>query len=485
MSTGTFGPHSDGCGSRGDTAPANHLPDLSVVVFTYNRRLYLNELLQSLLEQDDDTAFELVVFDNGSDSPVSETHSALLRSFRGGVKVLREESNFLSPRRFMSAIEASSGQWVLLPGDDDVVLPNYISTMRRLAGGSPQASMVSTAFTNIDADGAAAPGGGSPPAFRTQAQALAHLLQSNQYGMPASGFRRSAIDLAAGPMTRSSFDWWLWIQAWLAGPAAVSSEVAVHYRVHTGQEQHSYGSQSFALDGARMIDSVISETRFRQAVAAWTEPERAEFVELLLKGPGLNNGDSRWGPFLQVRLVDALIDILDSSTLQQLFGQASAQAGIIPAIGALRTVSNDPSIASLSETVWSRVPISAEWCCDCACSVAWRQYLQVPEAPRARVHLTFVCAASTESQHRPEVTLADWSGAETRIKIACEPSEAAAAQLFETIGLATGRPHGFEPIRGVEARTVNLIRRVRAFTWTRRVERAIRFRNDPMSASRK
>ncbi|MDA9863351.1 glycosyltransferase family 2 protein [bacterium] len=450
-------------------------PGISVVVFTYNRNELLAKCLESLLAQQESEPFELVVFDNGSTVPVSNTHKDLLASFPGDVTVVREEVNFLSPRRWINAISHCTNDWVLLPGDDDIALPNYLTSYRTLIANHPSATMVSAAYRNIDDRGRIAPGGWVPPQFDSAAEALSALLSTNQYGMPASGIRRSAMNFSSAPMTRSSFDWWLWIQAWMAGTAAVTSAVTTEYRVHGGQEQHSYGKQGFTLDGARMISGVLSSQQFTSVIARWDEKDRVTFVERILEGPGLNNGDSRWGPLLQIRLADLLRDLIDPKYVADLVSQASAQAGVIAPVGAIRTAISDSRVDRLPSRTWTRVPVSAEWDCSCQQCSSWRAYLNLPELSKTRLVLRFHCPVATGGSTARTIALSDLeTGITVHLSLDSEISEPAVAPLLEAVGQATGRAHGFETESGIEARALASIRKIRALRSTKWLETKVR-----------
>jgi hypothetical protein len=477
LSEGSFGELQLGSSAEGMASVQQMMggTGLSVVVFTYNRNELLAECLESLLAQQDSEPFELVVFDNGSTVPVSRTHKDLLASFPGDVTVVREEVNFLSPRRWIYAISHCTNDWILLPGDDDIALPNYLTSYRTLIADHPSATMVSGAYRNIDDRGHVAPGGWVPPQFDSAAEALSALLSTNQYGMPASGIRRSAMDFSSAPMTRSSFDWWLWIQAWMAGTAAVTSEVTTEYRVHGGQEQHSYGKQGFALDGARMISGVLSSQQFTSVVAGWDEKDRVTFVERILEGPGINNGDSRWGPLLQIRLADMLRDLIDPKYIADLVSQASAQAGVIAPVGAVRTAISDSRVDRLPSRTWSRVPISAAWDCSCQQCSSWKAYLNLPELTKTRLVLRFHCPGTAGYSAARRVELLDFdTGNTVHLSLDGEINEAAVAPLLEAVGQATGRAHGFESVMGVEARALASIRKVRALRSTKWLEAKVR-----------
>ena len=464
-----------------------HGPTLAVVVVAFNRVDYLKGLIQSLISQEGATSFELVLLDNGSDRPLEREVSNLLERLPGPVTVVREPRNVLSPVRWQQAVEIASSDFILLPGDDDVACPQYLSEMKRLASAAPDVTLISGASGQIDSNGRRLPMTVLPAHFDSQAQALAALISANSYWMPASGFRKDAVDLAQAPQTRTAFDWWLWIQCWLAGSAATSDKEVVLYRQHGGQEQRRYGTQSFRLDAGRMLTSVVMGPQLEAVVTGWTDAEAETFAKGILDRSGPNSGDSRWGPLVQVLLADRLRGKAADATVAALHAQAAAQAGAPATSGVLRALTGDPTLDTLPPESWSRVPIAARWTGTCSAIHEWKRYLQLPIQPHGlvAVHFSCHCDEGSGAQHALRVHCARTdSGQRFALDLDAQPNEGSAAELLDTIGMLTGRLHGFEPNSGVEARVVDALRSLRRSrpgsyleetykrrTWSRRIHR--------------
>lgn len=437
-------------------------PSIAVVIVAYNRPNYLNQLLDSLLEQDDKDCFELVVLDNGSPVPLEVAIKGRLEEFRGRATLLREQVNVVGPSRWIKAISAAKGEFVLIPGDDDVVLPNFISTSRSLAGTSDSVTMISMGMQAIDSDGKRLPQTWKPPVYENQQEAIAKLLCSCSYTMPSSGFRKDSIDLDSIPRSRTAFDWALWLNAWTAGIAAVSNSQTVLYRQHPGQEQLFYSQQAFRLDASRMLVEYVTSERFNRTLATWTKPQLFDFAEYLLNSNGPGSADTRWAPLVQLLVADKLVKRGDPSPAVELHAQASAQSGVIPDLGALQAFTEESVISSLPAATWTRIPISATWEADCQLATEWQSYLNMPERDAAMIRIRFSCTCRSSTSHKLKIEMSRIDIDDNRaIAITGHPSPANSSLLFEALGIMVGRQHGFEIMPRAEEVILKVARRAR------------------------
>lgn len=443
---------------------------VAVVLVAYDRPAYLGLMLDSLAAQQGAAPFDVIVVDNGSTPPLAESVQAHLERLGPGARIVRESANRLSPDRWQRALDATDATMILVPGDDDLAEPDYVGTMQRLATAG--IALVSGGVREIDAEGTFLGTGATPATFPCQQVALARLLTSNGYWMPASGFHRDAVDLAHAPLVRSTFDWWLWMQCWLAGPAAVTADPVIRYRRHTGQHANYYPSQTFALDAVRMLLAVLDSDRFRTVVAGWTREEADLFADTLLAGPGPIVGDARWGTLVQIVAAERLVGRASPPRVAELHAQAAAQAGSPASSGELRLLF--PEGVGLPAATWSRVPITATWPGDCVLAQQWARYLAIPASGRAEVVLTASCACGSGGAPllRVEGRRPDGTG-EFHLTLDGEPSDSAAGPLLDAIGTMTGRPHGFAPVASVEARVIDGVRRLRSGRLGRTLARAV------------
>lgn len=98
----------------------------SVLLPTRNGGPFLENCIRSILEQDHDD-FELVISDNAN----TDATPGIIRGFSGDrrLKVIRQTTPISVSENWTAALQASSGSYVLMMGDDDYLLPG---ALRRL-----------------------------------------------------------------------------------------------------------------------------------------------------------------------------------------------------------------------------------------------------------------------------------------------------------------------------------------------------------------
>ena len=441
-------------------------PLFSVVVVTFNRDTYLLRMLEGLLEQPYAGPFELILVDNGSAVPVAETLAGTLAQFPVQPVLLRNERNVMSSTTWAAAVDRAHGEFVLLPGDDDIPRHNFLEEMSELASTGNGVTLISGGARHIDEHGRGLGISSRPPQFESRSEALGFLLCANPYTMPASGFRRDAVDIHSAPRTRFALDWWIWIQCWLSGQASVSRREIIDYRQHTGQEKVVFGTQIPRLEGARMLASIVGSDAFKDVLMSNTVPENEEFVNQLLMGMGPNHGDSRWGPLVQSMVADELRNVLSAELLTALYYQANGQAGLPASPGTISTCLGLPLSDNISSWAWSRVPVRGHLDSDCVHTRRWTEYLNIPDKRLADITVVLACDCSSSPDETPRVTATVRRNDEVcqRVNLGIEASESTAALLLDAIGRTTGREQGFDSL---DTTTERWLRRLVRFRYSR------------------
>lgn len=98
----------------------------SILLPTRNGGNFLDNCIRSIIEQDHDD-FELVISDNAN----TDATPSIVRGFSGDprLKVIRQTTPISVSENWTAALHASIGDYVLMMGDDDFLLPG---TLRRL-----------------------------------------------------------------------------------------------------------------------------------------------------------------------------------------------------------------------------------------------------------------------------------------------------------------------------------------------------------------
>ncbi|MGW0036806.1 glycosyltransferase family 2 protein [Gordonia sp. NPDC003376] len=107
--------------------------------------------VRSVLAQSD-RDFRLVVVDDCYPDP--HPREWLLGLGDGRVEYVRNETNLGVNGNFRRCVELVAAPWFVVMGCDDVMLPDYLSTVRRLAEQNPGAAVIAPGVEVIDADDA-------------------------------------------------------------------------------------------------------------------------------------------------------------------------------------------------------------------------------------------------------------------------------------------------------------------------------------------
>ncbi len=114
------------------------MPLVSLLVPTRNRLPYLKHTLQSALNQND-ADLEIIVADNATDDGTRE----YLASLGNRIKVVRSETALSMTDNWHRGLAAVTGEWVIVIGDDDALMPPFMSVIKDTVRRMPDAEMVS------------------------------------------------------------------------------------------------------------------------------------------------------------------------------------------------------------------------------------------------------------------------------------------------------------------------------------------------------
>jgi len=223
-----------------------------------------------------------------------------------------------------------------------------------------------------------------------------------------------------------------------------------------------------------MLTSIVASDRFARVLQSWNDLETEQFVDLILSSDGPIYGDTRWAPMVQMMLADKFASLGAEPYAVLLHAQASAQAGIIPELGALQALAGSMMLTALPEVTWSRVPIRVKWISNCELTLQWNEYLNIPKSELDELQLIVTCQCDFESsvRHvlRMQIQRKDTQITKT-ILIDEKPSPRSSFELFESLGTFVGRAHGFELVTTGEERVLSTVRKLRMSKVGSKLER--------------
>ncbi len=111
------------------------MPKVSVLVPMYNRRHYIEQCLDSALNQENFQDYEIIIRDNGSTDGsadfVEQKYAAEISS--GKIKLHRNGKNFGAAYNHNMLVHDAQGKYIMLLHDDDMYLPHALQHMYEVA----------------------------------------------------------------------------------------------------------------------------------------------------------------------------------------------------------------------------------------------------------------------------------------------------------------------------------------------------------------
>jgi glycosyltransferase involved in cell wall biosynthesis len=139
--------------SESDTAAP---PRVSVCVVTYNQERFIAECLESILGQETDFPFEVIVADDGSTDGGRTIIKRFAREHPGRISPILHARNVGITANYLAAHQAARGEYVAHMDGDDVMLPGRLQIQADFLDANPKCAMVGSnaiAFST-DSDGA-------------------------------------------------------------------------------------------------------------------------------------------------------------------------------------------------------------------------------------------------------------------------------------------------------------------------------------------
>lgn len=117
---------------------------LSIIIPTYNGEKYLSQNLRTLIpmmKECDSEEVELIISNNASTDGTDDIIQGALNEYPL-IKYIKRETNIGAMPNFSESVKESSGQFVFLLGDDDVLMPGFINIILSIINKYPDLSLI-------------------------------------------------------------------------------------------------------------------------------------------------------------------------------------------------------------------------------------------------------------------------------------------------------------------------------------------------------
>lgn len=118
------------------------MPKVSVCVVTYNQEKYIRQCLQSIVDQDTDFDFEVIVGDDCSTDGTRAIVSEFAERYAGIVKPLFHERNLGAGANYKVTHDHATGEYIAHVDGDDYCLPGKLQCQARILDTDPGCNIV-------------------------------------------------------------------------------------------------------------------------------------------------------------------------------------------------------------------------------------------------------------------------------------------------------------------------------------------------------
>lgn len=223
----------------------------SVIIPLYNKALYVERALRSVLIQSEQN-FEVVVVDDGS----TDDGAQKIQSIRDSrIKLVQQDNHGVAVARNVGAYSAS-GHWLVFLDADDMWGRNHLFEVRRLINAFPDVGMVGTSYREVEEGGDISFLDGSMPGslrlinYFDEARKHIGVINASNVTINSAVFKESGgfSDYKYGE------DLEFWARLALEHPVAISDRATVVYYRSNGGAMENICSDSLPSSGCAPFD---------------------------------------------------------------------------------------------------------------------------------------------------------------------------------------------------------------------------------------
>lgn len=261
------------------------VPKVSVCVVTYNQANYIEQCLQSLVDQEVDFSFEVIVSDDCSTDGTSAIVTGFADKYPGIVRAFIHKQNIGPYRNFLFVHELATGLYIAHMDGDDYSLPGKLARQVEFLDDHPECAMVFHRCLSLISDGKLV------PSTKRHQHVICNFAEFI-YRYPSSTwhsakmYRRSSAHRLQdiGP---NFIDKHLHFGHGLTGLVGFLNEDLGVYRVGVGISSNIFAIQDLALDSYHyairlgydkaLIHKIIAREHFEQGLRALQLGDQATF----------------------------------------------------------------------------------------------------------------------------------------------------------------------------------------------------------------
>ena len=275
---------------------------ITVCLVTKGRNEYIQDCISSIEEALKIPEVFALVIANGCDSKTLDFLQEWTNRNANKSTLIERSVNTPRPDQIFPLIAQTNPDWVIFPGDDDILIPNVILSAIEKIKLHDELVAISFSAKIIDENGRETgeliqPSGLSS---ENEEKLLGRAFSEPPSIWPSLLFKFQSITEKL-PTSRLAFDWWVSINLILAGKIEFSQESAMYYRRHSDQESSVVPAQRKYLEAYIWLRYVLESKSFQQYINGKSSEQLDKFWHKALES-GPIYGDSRLGQHLLVDL---------------------------------------------------------------------------------------------------------------------------------------------------------------------------------------
>jgi glycosyltransferase involved in cell wall biosynthesis len=240
---------------------------LSVVMITYNHEQYIAQAIESILAQNVNFEYEIVIGEDYSTDGTRAVVMAFHRRYPDRIRLLLRDQNVGAMRNFVETIETCHGEYLaLLEGDDYWIATDKLQKQIAFLDAHPEfaiccgraRALYEAGTQNLDTKWDVYPERPAGP------YTIEDILKSN-FVVPCTAVLRRKL---VPPFPEWFFemklgDWPLFAMAARFGTIELMDEIVAMYRVHPGGMWSSMANSTRYEETARMLRALDKELQYR------------------------------------------------------------------------------------------------------------------------------------------------------------------------------------------------------------------------------
>lgn len=205
------------------------IPKVSVCIVTYNHAKYIRQAILSVVDQQADFPFEVIVGDDASNDGTTEIVQEMASQYPF-IKTLIQPSNVGGSHNYFAVNKAAKGEYVAYTDGDDYWLPGKMQKQADFLDTHPNFSAVGTKYLSLDQEGFLKK--------TLQQNILIHknnvLTSHNLPKLSSLMLRSSSRTILTLEPKELGNDWMFYLDLALWGPIKILEEFLTVYRVGVG-----------------------------------------------------------------------------------------------------------------------------------------------------------------------------------------------------------------------------------------------------------